>query len=96
MELSSTDEALWQRVGKGLSHQIFDRFERFEDAVDAVLSGFSVEELQALRGVIEALLASGEDARRLWEMSGAGIGFDNAKGARMGLLMLLEAVKARR
>ncbi|WP_425071594.1 hypothetical protein [Sagittula sp. S175] len=96
MDLTTEDQALWSRVGKGLSHQIFDRFERFEDAVDEVLSGFSPDELAALRAAIQRMIASGEDARGLWEKSGAGVGFDNAKGARMGLMMLLEAVKAKR
>ncbi|MBP0483263.1 hypothetical protein [Sagittula salina] len=95
MDLTSEEKTLWQRVGKGLSHQIFDRFERFEDAVDEALSGLVPEERGALRVLLERMLASGEDARELWQMSGAGVAFDNPKGARMGLMMLLEAVKAK-
>ena len=95
MQLDDNDTALWARVGKGLGHQIFDRFERFEDAVDSVLGVFSPYELNGLRGLLERMLASGEDARGIWELSGAGIAFNDAKGAAMALEMLSQAVKAR-
>jgi hypothetical protein len=95
MQFDKTEGALWARVGKGLGHQIFDRFERFEDAVDEVLAGFSGEERAALRGLLERMLEEGGDARALWEASGAGIAIKDKKSARMTIEMLLQAVKAR-
>ena len=96
MEFTEADEALWAQVGKGLSHQIFDRFERFGDAVDEVLGGFSDTDVGALGGLLERMLATESDPRELWAASGAGIAFNDAKSARMTLEMLLEAVKAKR
>ena len=95
MEMTPPQSAVWTQVGKALSHQIFDRFERFEDAVDEAVSGIAPEERPVLRGLLEDMLASGEDARSLWETSGAGIAFQDARGARMAMEMLLQAVKSK-
>lgn len=95
MEMTPARSAIWSQVGKALSHQIFDRFERFEDAVDEAVSGVAAEDRPALRGLLEDMLASGEDARALWETSGAGIAFHDARGARMAMEMLLQAVKSK-
>ncbi len=95
MQWDATQEAMWGEVGTGLSHKIFDRFERFEDALGDVLGQFDAVRMADLRALLEGMLKSEEDARELWTRSGAGIAFNDAKGARMGLLMVLEAVKAR-
>ncbi|EBA08400.1 hypothetical protein [Sagittula stellata] len=95
MEMTPARSAIWSQVGKALSHQIFDRFERFEDAVDEAVSGVAPEDRPALRGLLEDMLASSEDARALWENSGAGIAFHDSRGARMAMEMLLQAVKSK-
>jgi len=95
MEMTSQEKDVWTAVGKGLSHQIFDRFERFEDAIDEVLSDFNAEGLTVLRGLLERMLDSNEDIRALWESSGAGVAFKDSRGARMTMDMLREAVVAK-
>jgi hypothetical protein len=95
MQMDTQESDVWRQVGAGLGHEIFERFERFEDAVDSVLSGLGAGERMALRRLLERMAGSGEDPRALWEQSGAGIAFDDAKGAGLALEMLLQAIKAR-
>ncbi|MFW2589609.1 hypothetical protein [Sagittula sp. SSi028] len=95
VQLTKPERALWQRMGQGFSQDIFDRFDSFEEAMDGALADLAAADLARLRQLIESKLASGDDARALWEASGAEIAFGHPKGARMALMMLLEAVKAR-
>ncbi|MEQ5872016.1 hypothetical protein J4E08_19245 [Sagittula sp. NFXS13] len=92
--LGKPEMALWRRLGAELSDGVFDRFDSFEAALGAALDVFTAEERAALRGIITGLAADG-DARDAWAASGAEIGFGGPRDARMALLMLLEAAKAK-
>lgn len=92
-DLPKAGAALWRRLGAALTGDIFDRFDSFGDALGAALDGFSPDELRALLDLIDGPLAG--DAQAAWQASGAEIGFGGARDARMALMMLAEAAKAR-